>query len=236
MQSSLAVRTLRSYMAAAVTRNQAPLRGLSSSSSSGPADPAVHSGDLEGEDAEEAAKAASARPDREHKPTTENTEPLPFVSTAKPRYNTKQKLETTGVNQPLDPNIQQKRSNSTVASLEDVSCVGVDGRPLPTDGDSRKEQEEEEAADNKAYFEHHKASPLSEIEVADTRKPITAATDGTANAGYFGGDYGVVLWKEEQLDTAEEALLRASSLWREAATRGVPDYPHSRVLRALRGE
>lgn len=84
------------------------------------------------------------------------------------------------------------------------------------------------------YFKHHKASPLSEIEVADTRKPITRATDGTAG-GYFGGD-SVITWRPEQFDTAEESLLRATKMWKESAARGVPEWPHSRRLRELRGE
>ncbi|XWS76618.1 hypothetical protein CRYUN_Cryun01aG0192300 [Craigia yunnanensis] len=33
--------------------------------------------------------------------------------------------------------------------------------------------------DNKEYYRHRNASPLSEIKVADTRKPTTRATDGT---------------------------------------------------------
>ncbi|KAL5053274.1 hypothetical protein RYX36_033956 [Vicia faba] len=40
------------------------------------------------------------------------------------------KLKSTGVNQPLDPNIQQKRKHGTKA-LEDVSCAGLDGTPWP---------------------------------------------------------------------------------------------------------
>jgi len=38
------------------------------------------------------------------------------------------------------------------------------------------------------------------------------------------------------METAEETLMRAAEMWRERAMRGDPDAPHSRVLRALRGE
>ena len=72
--------------------------------------------------------------------------------------------------------------------------------------------------------------------MVDTRKPITRASDGTADSNneYFGDE--VILWREEQLDTAEEALRRAMEIWKQSAVRGDPDSPHGRVLRALRGE
>ncbi|CAK8544389.1 unnamed protein product [Lathyrus sativus] len=139
------------------------------------------------------------------------------------------KLKSTGVNQPLDPNIQQKRKHGTIA-LEDVSCAGLDGTPWPEEKDkSRQEQQE----DYKDYYKHHKASPLSELEFADTRKPATRVMHGTADSGQ-GGD--VISWLPEQLETAEETLLRTAEMWRQRAMHGDPDAPRSRVLRALRGE
>ncbi|KAE8723204.1 GATA transcription factor 16-like isoform X1 [Hibiscus syriacus] len=91
-------------------------------------------------------------------------------------------------------------------------------------------QEREQTKDDKEYFRDHKASPLSEIEVADTRKPITRATD----TKHSGGD--VIGWKPVQLLTAEETLLRASEIWKENAMRGIPELPHSRRLSEPRGE
>ncbi|KAK8497550.1 hypothetical protein V6N13_002954 [Hibiscus sabdariffa] len=68
----------------------------------------------------------------------------------------------------------------------------------------------EQTKDDKEYFRDHKTSPLSEIEVADTRKPIMRATDGTATeAKQNSGD--VIGWKPEQLLTAEET---GDLLWR----------------------
>ncbi|KAM6558905.1 hypothetical protein CsatA_028144 [Cannabis sativa] len=143
------------------------------------------------------------------------------------------RLESTGVNQPLDPTSQQKRNQTTTISLEDTNCAGLDGSPWPNDEGERWSDRAEQEKDDVEYFKHHKASPLSEMEMADTRKPITQATDGTA---YHGTSGDVILWRPEQLDTAEEALKRAAEIWRQNAMRGDPDAPHSRVLRALRGE
>ncbi|KAK3020577.1 hypothetical protein RJ639_046927 [Escallonia herrerae] len=147
------------------------------------------------------------------------------------------KLESTGVNRPAEPITQQKRYNSVTLKVEDVSCAGLDGSPWPEDGTDLREQNEEQQGDDREYFKHHKASPLSEIEVADTRKPITRATDESADS-YFEREYGerAVLWRPEQIDTAEDSLRRAMEIWRESATRGIPDAPHSRVLRELRSE
>lgn len=86
------------------------------------------------------------------------------------------------------------------------------------------------------YYRRHKASPLSHVKFVDTRKPITRATSGTADSGYYGGVPDTVGWRPEQLDTAEEALLRAARIWKDSAMTGDPDSPQSRVLRALRGE
>nr|XP_043611520.1 uncharacterized protein LOC122583156 [Erigeron canadensis] len=141
------------------------------------------------------------------------------------------KLQNPGVSTPVDPHFQQKRTKSTSPALE-ISCAGLDGSPWPEDNkdSDRKEQEE----DDKEFFKHHKASPLSEIEIGETRKPLERVMQGTAD-GYF-GDEKVLTWKPEQLDTAEQSLLRATQMFREAAARGVPDWPHSRRLRELRGE
>lgn len=137
-------------------------------------------------------------------------------------------LKSTGVNQRLDPNVQQKRKQGTI-SLENVSCAGLDGTPWPNDKNKEQRIREEQREDNKDYYEHHRASPLSELEFADSRKPVTRVTDANSR-----GD--VIVWLPEQLDTAEDSLRRATEIWRQNAMRGDPDLPHSRVLRELRGE
>lgn len=117
--------------------------------------------------------------------------------------------------------------------MEEVSCAGLDGSPWPKDRKKDERSRGEKPEDEREYYEHHKASPLSELKFVDSRKPITRATDGTADSG-VGKD--AIGWLPEQLDTAEEALRRATEIWRQNAMRGDPDAPHSRVLRALRGE
>lgn len=105
--------------------------------------------------------------------TTEQKTPKendPFVSPKPP--GSSPKLESTGVNKPIQPITQQKRHNSSttanVSPFEGVSCAGLDGSPWPEEendkshGDRRRQQKEEEEEDDKEYFSHHKASPLSE--------------------------------------------------------------------------
>lgn len=146
-------------------------------------------------------------------------------------YESSPKLRSTGVNERLDPNIQQKRKQGTKAALEDVSCAGLDGTPWPEEEKERTKEVQNQ--DNKEYYRHHKASPISEFEFADTRKPAERVMHGTVDAKQDGD---VIGWLPEQLETAEETLLRAAEMWRQRAMRGDPDAPHSRVLRTLRGE
>ncbi|KAJ8749439.1 hypothetical protein K2173_025483 [Erythroxylum novogranatense] len=168
----------------------------------------------------------------EHSPSNETE---PFTS-PKPPHASSPRRENVEIHNPAKTHVQQTRKNTTL-TLEEVSCAGLscaglDGSPWPKGIKNNREQVE----DNNEYYKHHKASPLSEIKVADTRKPITRATDGTADAVEYGLGKDVVGWRPEQLDTAEEALERARRIWRENAMRGDPDSPHGRVLRVLRGE
>ncbi|KAL9332309.1 hypothetical protein ACSQ67_001919 [Phaseolus vulgaris] len=101
--------------------------------------------------------------------------------------------------------------------------------PWPEDENKGKE-------DDKDYYKHHKASPLSEIEFVDSRKPISRASHKTADSADSGRGVDFIGWRPEQMETAEETLLRAAEMWRQRAMCGDPDAPHSRVLRALRGE
>ncbi|KAB2616343.1 hypothetical protein D8674_022931 [Pyrus ussuriensis x Pyrus communis] len=184
-----------------------------------------------------------------------------FAPPNKPSYPnaSSPRLENTGMNlQPSDhpTNYTQKRHISShgraaTSFLEKVSCVGLDGTPLSIDSSNERDMQEKEKSmrdgdrdrkeereeDDREYYKHHKASSLSEVEYADTRKPITRATDGTPDSvSESGAGRDVVGWRPEQLDTAEEALRRAARIWKENAIRGDPDAPQSRVLRALRGE
>lgn len=173
--------------------------------------------------------------EREHPKPRGDSEP--FVP-PRPPHSTSPRLESTPVIDPVEPNYQQKRNKASATPVDSVSCAGLDGSPWPEgDGENRSRGDRGEAEeDNREYYKHRKASPLSEIKFADTRKPITRATDGTADSALYGGAPDVVGWRPEQLDTVEEALMRAARIWKESAMRGDPDAPQSRVLRALRGE
>ncbi|XP_031288130.1 uncharacterized protein LOC116146820 isoform X1 [Pistacia vera] len=251
MQSRLAATAKRSCWVFSAANNQVLQRKflVAAASSGRTADPAIHSGELEagpdvhtGEPQQGADNVTAAEPARhklasEHKPSSDVIETEPLV-TPKPPHISSPRLESTGLKQPLNPQVQQKRRNSTNVALEDVICIGVDGTPLKEDQEKEQRDEREKTLDEKEYFSNHKASPLSEIKIADTRKPITRATDGTADArADYGAGRDVIGWKPEQLDTAEESLRRATEIWKQNAMRGDPDvFPHSRVLRELRGE
>jgi hypothetical protein len=174
--------------------------------------------------------ADTEKQETEHKPSKETG---PFAPPRTP-YGSSPRLEFNVLNQPLDPIIQQERRHCHAAatSLEEVSCAGLDGTPWPEDNVQEQSDRERQVEDDKEYYKHRKASPLSEIEVADTRKPITRETDALG----YGVDIEAIGWRPEQLDTAEEALRRAIEIFRQNAMRGDPDAPHSRVLRELRGE
>ncbi|KAK7284605.1 hypothetical protein RJT34_19354 [Clitoria ternatea] len=223
MQSRLAEAARRS---SASFLSPTSLRGFCSATRSRTADPDIHSGELEaGPTVHRGQPQGVSRSENNKYSETERKVDEGFVSSSKSPCEPSPKLKSTGVNQRLDPSIQQKRKQGTV-SFEGVSCVGLDGTPWPEDKNKGKD-------DNREYYKHHKASPLSELEFADTRKPVTRASNKTVDSGR-GGD--VVGWLPEQLETAEETLLRAAEMWRQRAMRGDPDAPHSRVLRALRGE
>ncbi|KAL2345458.1 hypothetical protein Fmac_006743 [Flemingia macrophylla] len=177
--------------------------------------PAVHRGQPQGISTKDKAKEVRIA-ETERNANKAHEELKSLKSPCEPSQS--QKLESAGVKRPLDPNIQQKRECGTVGS-EEVSCGGLD--------------EKKNKEDNREYYKHHKASPLSGIEFMDSRKPNSLASGKTVDSGR-GGD--VIGWLPEQLESAEETLLKAAERWRQNAMRGDPHAPHSRVLRALRGE
>ncbi|KAI3449426.1 hypothetical protein Pfo_006091 [Paulownia fortunei] len=240
MQSRLAATTAAKFNRVLIsgTPKQFLAQRLGSATSTGrTADPAVHSVEPEEVFPTDAIQDEKLRHLPEHEPTSKDNEP--YVPPKSP-LESGPKLESPGVGPRTDPIAQQKRRNSTYsAKIDDVSCAGIDGSPWPADEreTDRKEQREEQEEDDREYFKHHKASPLSEIEIADTRKPINRATDITAQNYTVGSEgTGVIVWRPEQLDTAEDSLRRAMEIFRRNAMRGDPDSPHGRVLRELRGE
>ncbi|KAL4376911.1 hypothetical protein GQ457_02G002370 [Hibiscus cannabinus] len=240
MQSRLATTASRTYSALFAARKQALFPRFASGAAikGRTADPKIHAGELEaGPDVHTGeAQGIENHPGNDHNEEAKpGSETDPVMQPKLPRESSP-RLKSSPVNHPLEPNLQQRRTKVSGAVMEEVSCVGFDGTPLPESKEREQgEQIREQTEDDKEYFRDRKASPLSEIEVADTRKPITRATDGTATeTKQSGGD--VIGWKPEQLLTAEETLLRASEIWKENAMRGIPELPHSRRLRELRGE
>ncbi|KAL0700562.1 hypothetical protein Bca4012_056684 [Brassica carinata] len=184
------------------------------------ADPAVYPRDPEGMD--DVANPKTAAEEIVDETTRSGLEEQPLNPPKSPRA-TAHKLESTPVGRPSEPNFQQKRRSTTT------------GSPSPKEEGEEEERRrrQNETESDQEYYAHHKASPLSEIEFADTRKPITQATDGTA----YPAGKDVIGWLPEQLDTAEEALKRATMIFKRNAERGDPEtFPHSRVLREMRGE
>ncbi|KAK1385090.1 mRNA export factor like [Heracleum sosnowskyi] len=207
---------------------------LLSSSTGSTADPSVHStddpmGPNSAIHSPEEAYKGMEESGRQRDPTPVKDKD-PFVTSEAPLSSSPQ-LKSSVADQPIKPNTQQKRSNVT------ISCTGLDawGEEKNDGGMDRREMRKQQEEDDKEYFSHRKASPLSEIEVADTRKPVTQATDGS-DIGYDAGGGGVIMFREEQRVGAEETMRRATEMWREMAARGDPLSPHGRVLRTLRGE
>ncbi|XP_010259406.1 PREDICTED: uncharacterized protein LOC104598854 [Nelumbo nucifera] len=242
MQSRLLAATNRALCAVSSSFSAGWIRAASSTART--ADPAIHAENPEGMDAKEAVKAGIVQDEQQerekHEKGKEGSNPF---SSATPPYASSTKLESRELNQSMDSSTQQKRRHchkangvavATAIEVENISCAGLDGSPLPMTMDEVERRETQQ--DDKAYFKDRKPSPLSEVEYADTRKPITRATDSSVSAREYGGGGDVIGWKPEQLDTAEETLRRAAEIWRESAMRGDPDSPQSRVLRALRGE
>jgi len=111
----------------------------------------------------------------------------------------------------------QKRRLSTGAGLARDSRE--EATPGGEESAARKVREED-----REYYRTHKPSPLAEVEFADTRKPITRATDGSATDRYADVPPRLVE------DTVDDSLARAEAMFREAASRGNPEWPHSRAL------
>ncbi|TKY61738.1 hypothetical protein E2542_SST11589 [Spatholobus suberectus] len=229
MQSRVAEAIRRASWALSSTNRFTQKRGFCSGTRSRTADPEIHSGELEaGPAVHRGQPQGISTNDNAKFAETERTASKAHENLKSPKSPCEPpspKLKSAGVNQRLDPSFQQKRNHGSMG-FEEVSCAGLDGTPWPEDKHKRKE-------DDRDYYKHHKASPLSEIEFVDSRKPISRASDKTVDSRR-GVD--VIGWLPEQLETAEETLMRAAEMWRQNAMRGDPDAPHSRVLRALRGE
>ncbi|KAL6896873.1 hypothetical protein ACP4OV_007445 [Aristida adscensionis] len=195
----------------------------------GAGDPAVHSGDAPSEEyteraprfsrAEEATAGGHGKnpssPSPEAAGTTKERVP-PFAPSGK--LGTQELADSAG-----GASFTQKRRMSAAGGAP----AGRDAREAATPGAeesaARKVREED-----REYYRTHKPSPLAEVEFADTRKPVTRATDGGA-ADRLAADLAGTTVE----DTADDSLARAEAMFREAASRGNPAWPHSRALAAM---
>lgn len=175
----------------------------------------------------ETGEAGYERSDKDEKPAKGKTVPVKRPNNKAAVHHSSSTLESSGVHNPSDPTFLQHRKNHQLheespVKVENLGCsAGVEPPPCRDDDDD----------DDREYYLRHKASPLAEIEMADTRKPITRATDGSSDQ-----KRNVSGWLPEQVLTAEETMMRTAEMWRRNAMRGDPDSPHGRVLRAMRRE
>ncbi|KAI3939833.1 hypothetical protein MKW98_029609 [Papaver atlanticum] len=187
------------------------------------ADPAVHAEDPTGDDADEAAKHEAAKGNQQRGPARNDlsdlkVDPNDAIKPGKGNPLKQQKRHYSNISSSQQMQTEGGKTSPLPPSLDEVSCVGMDGSPWPDDEDS--------VEDNKEYYKHHNPSPLSKVEVSDSRKPVTQATDGGASESMYTREADVS-FSEEQRDTAEEALLRASRIWKESAMRDDPDSPQA---------
>ncbi|WVZ67059.1 hypothetical protein U9M48_016198 [Paspalum notatum var. saurae] len=188
----------------------------------GAGDPAVHSGDAPSDDyterpprfsgAEAAAAAEAGHGSGNSAPASsddkEQRERVPPFAAAGKKLGSQELADAAG-----GATFTQRRRRGS-AAREAADTPGAE------EAAARKVREED-----REYYRTHKPSPLAEVEFADTRKPITRATDGGgAAAGYADVTPRVVE------DTVDDSLARAEAMFREAASRGNPEWPHSRAL------
>lgn len=230
-----ALRLVASRPSASLLAVHRRLLSVASTESAGAGDTSVHSGDAPSDDyterppkfsgAEEATKGGhggegTGTPSSSAPPSSVggNKERVPpFAPSGK-----KKKLVGSQLG-PADPaggasSFTQKRrvSLSSGAAARDAR---EEATPGGEESAARKVREED-----REYYRTHKPSPLAEVEFADTRKPITRATDGSASDREADAPARTVE------DTVDDSLARAEAMFREAASRGNPEWPHSRAL------
>ncbi|XP_044964341.1 uncharacterized protein LOC123424732 [Hordeum vulgare subsp. vulgare] len=197
-----------------------------SSQASGAGDPAVHSGEPLGDDyAERPPKFSGAEEATEGRGHDKHPSPRPTEASAKerrvPPFTPSGKLGSQELADPAAGSTytQKRRWSSAPAGSDPLG----DATPGDEEAAARKVREED-----REYYRTHKPSPLAEVEFADTRKPVTRATDGGAEDRLEHDVPGSMVE-----DTADASLARAEAMFREAASRGNPAWPHSRALAAM---
>ncbi|CAM0907688.1 unnamed protein product [Alopecurus aequalis] len=199
-----------------------------STKGSGAGDTAVHSGGPPSDDYPDRppkfSGADEAIADDKNPSRKTTTAPPTKMSTTKervPPFSPSGKLGSQELADPAEGSTftQKRRWSSAPAGSDPLG----DATPGDEEAAARKVREED-----REYYRTRKPSPLAEVEFADTRKPITRATDGGAEDRMEHDVAGTVVE-----DTADASLARAEAMFREAASRGNPAWPHSRALAAM---
>jgi hypothetical protein len=202
-----------------------------STEAAGAGDPAVHSGEPPSDDYAErppkfsgAEKATTGADDRRTSATTPRPSESTFTTVEAervPPFGTSGKLGSQELADPAAGSTftQKRRWSSKPAGSDPLG----DATPGDEEAAARKVREED-----REYYRTHKPSPLAEVEFADTRKPVTRHTDGGAEDRMENDVPGTMV-----RDTADASLARAEAMFREAASRGNPAWPHSRALAAM---
>uniref|UniRef100_A0ACD5YDJ8 Uncharacterized protein n=1 Tax=Avena sativa TaxID=4498 RepID=A0ACD5YDJ8_AVESA len=198
----------------------------------GAGDPAVHSGEPPSEDYADrppkfsAAEEATAGAGDKH---PSSTKPRPSESTSTtakervPPFGPSGKLGSQELaDLAAGSTFTQRRHRSSDRAPAGSDPLG-DATPGDEEAAARKVREED-----REYYRTRKPSPLAEVEFADTRKPVTRHTDGGAEDRMENDVPGTMV-----RDTADASLARAEAMFREAASRGNPAWPHSRALAAM---
>ncbi|RCV14494.1 hypothetical protein SETIT_2G430700v2 [Setaria italica] len=188
------------------------LLSAASTESGGAGDAAVYSGDAPSDDYTE--QAATKGGHGKHAPSAPGgKERVPPFAPSGGKLGSQELADPTGAS-----SFTQKRrvSSGPGAAARDAR---EEATPGGEESAARKVREED-----REYYRTHKPSPLAEVEFADTRKPITRATDGGAS------DRDADVPARTVEDTVDDSLARAEAMFREAASRGNPEWPHSRAL------
>ncbi|KAK3126015.1 hypothetical protein QOZ80_7BG0612720 [Eleusine coracana subsp. coracana] len=221
----------------AVVHHRRRRRLLSASTTTedgGAGDPALHSGEAPSEEYTDRPPRFSAAEDAtttatgggyasKRQPSPSSSEPSkervpPFAPSSGNKLGSHQGLADAA----SGSSFTQKRHSS---SSETAAAAGRDAWEAATPGgeeSARRKVREED----REYYRTHKPSPLAELEFADTRKPVTQATDSGAQDRFDADVTGAATVE----DTADDSLARAEAMFRDAASRGNPEWPHSRVL------
>ncbi|GJN10691.1 hypothetical protein PR202_ga28808 [Eleusine coracana subsp. coracana] len=217
---------IRGNLEAVVHRRRSLLSASTTTEAGGAGDPALHSGDAPSEEYTDRPPRFSAATatggghasKRQPSPSSEpSKERVPPFAPSGNKLGSHQELADAAADSTFT---QRRRFSSSFTQKRQFSSREA-ATPGGEEAAARKVREED-----REYYRTHKPSPLAELEFADTRKPVTQATDGGAADRLDA--YVSSATPATVEDTADDSLARAEAMFRDAASRGNPDWPHSR--------